>query len=84
MNTQLSPNAAIVVLNRNGADDTLACLDSLAALAYPNCNVNVVDNDLTDDSLAHTVKFKPLAAQMRLRMCLKSYCDKHLELSICT
>lgn len=80
----MNPAVASIILNRNGADDTLACLDSLAALAYPNFNVNVVDNGLTDDSLAHTVKFKPLAAQMRLRMCLKSYCDKHLELSICT
>ncbi len=51
MTTQLTPNVAIVVLNWNGADDTLACLNSLAALTYPNFNVIVVDNGSTDDSL---------------------------------
>lgn len=50
MNTQLPPNVAIVVLNWNGADDTLACLDSLAALTYPNFEVVVMDNGSTDDS----------------------------------
>lgn len=45
------PSVSIVVLNWNGADDTLACLDSLAALKYPNFNVVVVDNGSTDDSL---------------------------------
>lgn len=42
---------SIVVLNWNGANDTLACLDSLAALTYPNFNVVVLDNGSTDDSL---------------------------------
>lgn len=45
------PSISIVVLNWNGADDTLACLDSLAALTYPNFYVIVVDNGSTDDSL---------------------------------
>lgn len=42
----------IVVLNWNGATDTIACLDSLTALTYPNFNVIVVDNGSSDDSLA--------------------------------
>jgi GT2 family glycosyltransferase len=46
------PLISIVVLNWNGAADTLACLDSLAALTYPNFNVVVVDNGSSDDSLA--------------------------------
>lgn len=45
------PRVFIIVLNWNGADDTLACLDSLAALTYPNFNVIVVDNGSADDSL---------------------------------
>ena len=45
------PLIAIVVLNWNGANDTLACLDSLAALTYQNFNVIVVDNGSTDHSL---------------------------------
>jgi len=46
------PHISIVVLNWNGAEDTLACLDSLASLTYPDFNVVVVDNGSTDDSLA--------------------------------
>lgn len=51
MNTQLPPNVAIVVLNWNGADDTLECLNSLESLTYQNFQVIVVDNGSTDDSL---------------------------------
>lgn len=50
-NVRLLP-VSVVVLNWNGVDDTLACLDSLTALTYPNFNVIVVDNGSTDDSLA--------------------------------
>jgi len=46
------PSVSIVVLNWNGGEDTLACLDSLAGLTYPNFNVVVVDNGSTDDSVA--------------------------------
>ncbi|MGB7511508.1 MAG: glycosyltransferase family 2 protein [Pelodictyon phaeoclathratiforme] len=45
-----SPLSCIVVLNWNGAKDTLACLDSLAALISPSCRVLVVDNGSTDGS----------------------------------
>jgi len=51
MNMQQSPAISIIVLNWNGADDTRACLDSLAALTYPNFSVVLVDNGSTDDSL---------------------------------
>ena len=44
------PLISVVVLNWNGAEDTLACLDSLAALTYPDFNVVVVDNGSTDGS----------------------------------
>lgn len=41
---------AIIILNWNGADDTLACLDSLRK-AEGDFRVYVVDNGSTDDSL---------------------------------
>ncbi len=41
---------AIIILNWNGADDTLACLDSLLK-AEGDFRVYVVDNGSTDDSL---------------------------------
>lgn len=47
-----SPRIAVVVLNWNGKDDTLQCLQSLAQLAYGNCEVIVVDNGSADGSVA--------------------------------
>src|SRR5262249_3506361 len=39
---------AIVLLNWNGTEDTLACLRSLGQLEYGNATVTVVDNGSTD------------------------------------
>lgn len=50
---------AIVVLNWNGGDDTIACLDSLAGLDYPEIAVIVVDNGSADDSVARIRAAKP-------------------------
>jgi GT2 family glycosyltransferase len=47
-----APHVTIIVLNWNGKDDTLACLESLEQVAYPNFEVLVVDNDSSDDSVA--------------------------------
>ncbi len=44
------PSVAIIVLNWNGREDTLACLDSLARLEYPSSHIIVVDNGSTDGS----------------------------------
>ncbi len=44
------PQVAVIVLNWNGLDDTLACLESLSHLDYPCYRVLVVDNGSTDGS----------------------------------
>lgn len=41
----------VVVLNWNGWQDTIACLDSLQLQNYPHFNLLVVDNDSTDGSV---------------------------------
>lgn len=46
------PQVAIIILNWNNPEDTLACLQSVTALAYPCFSVLVVDNGSTDDSVA--------------------------------
>jgi GT2 family glycosyltransferase len=44
-------NVAIIILNWNGWQDTVECLESLQRLTYPNYQVIVVDNGSTDDSM---------------------------------
>jgi hypothetical protein len=50
--TKKAPLVVVVVLNWNGRDDTVACLESLRGLRYPNARILLVDNDSTDDSVA--------------------------------
>lgn len=38
------PKVAVIVLNWNGTDDTIECLQSLAKLDYPNVEIVLVDN----------------------------------------
>ena len=44
----MHPVTWIIILNWNGAEDTLACLNSLAGVMSPSCRVLVVDNGSTD------------------------------------
>jgi GT2 family glycosyltransferase len=47
-----SGRVAVVVVNWNGRDDTLACLASLQAVEYAPLDILVVDNGSTDGSVA--------------------------------
>lgn len=44
------PTIGLVILNWNGKDDTLACLESVTSIDYPNFRVIVADNGSADDS----------------------------------
>ena len=50
--TGAEPPIAAIVVNWNRRDDTLRCLASLEATAYPALTIFVVDNASTDDSCA--------------------------------
>lgn len=54
MPVQLNSNPFVtcIVLNWNGWQDTLECLDALKQSTYPNLTVVVVDNGSSDDSVA--------------------------------
>jgi GT2 family glycosyltransferase len=43
------PKVSIIILNWNGLDDTIACLESLKNITYPNYEVIVVDNGSIGD-----------------------------------
>lgn len=48
----MNPLVHIVILNWNGREDTLACLDSVEKIDYPNFRIIVADNGSTDGSVA--------------------------------
>jgi len=45
-----SPRVTTIILNWNGLQDTLECIESVCNLDYPNVHVLVVDNGSTDGS----------------------------------
>lgn len=53
------PTAWVVLLNWEGAPDTIACLDSLAKLDYPASRLLVVDNGSSDDSVERIKRSHP-------------------------
>jgi len=48
---EMDARVAVVVLNWNGAPDTIRCLASLHGLSSPPASIVVVDNGSTDDSV---------------------------------
>ena len=44
----IAPNVSIIILNWNGKEDTIECLNSLVHVDYPNYNIILVDNASTD------------------------------------
>ncbi|MBY6274206.1 MAG: glycosyltransferase family 2 protein, partial [Bacillaceae bacterium] len=38
------PSVGIIVINYNGYDDTVECIESLIKLRYPNKKIYIVDN----------------------------------------
>lgn len=45
------PKVAIIILNWNGKEDTIECLESLKQITYPNYEILLVDNGSTDGSV---------------------------------
>jgi len=55
MKNKAAPQVSIIVLNWNGWEDTVECLESIYQIKYPNYEVLVMDNDSQDDSI-HKIK----------------------------
>lgn len=53
----MNPNVTIVILNWNGWQDTIECLESVFRNTYPDYNVIVVDNNSKDDSVNKIKKY---------------------------
>jgi len=52
------PKVSIIILNWNGWQDTLECLESLAKINYPHYEVIVADNASEDDSVKRIKDWK--------------------------
>lgn len=46
------PRVAIIILNWNGFEDTVECLDSLKQITYPNYEIIIVDNASSGNDVA--------------------------------
>lgn len=53
------PLVAIVIVNWNGGQTVINCIESLALTDYPNFKVILVDNGSSDDSLEKILKIRP-------------------------
>ncbi len=51
------PSVAIIILNWNGLQDTLECLESVFQNSYPNYSVTVIDNASQNNELDEIKKF---------------------------
>jgi len=59
----MEPKVFIIILNWNGWEDTIECLESLKKIDYPNYNIVLADNGSTDESVLR----------------LKDFCSKYNE-----
>uniref|UniRef100_A9A6X3 Glycosyl transferase family 2 n=1 Tax=Methanococcus maripaludis (strain C6 / ATCC BAA-1332) TaxID=444158 RepID=A9A6X3_METM6 len=60
-----NPQVSIIILNWNGWEDTIECLESLYRINYPNYNVVLIDNGSIDESIEK----------------IKEYCDGKIEVN---
>ncbi len=51
MNVKTNPLVSVIMINYNGAADTIECVESLSHVTYDNVKIIVVDNASTDDSV---------------------------------
>jgi len=49
----IDPKVSIIILNWNGKEDTIECLESLKNISYPNYEIILVDNGSTDGSVKY-------------------------------
>ncbi len=54
---------AIIILNYNGWEDTIECLESVYQVDYPNYDVILVDNASSDSSISK----------------IKDYCEEKIK-----
>lgn len=83
--TDQKPRAAIVILHWRGLDDTLACLESLASLTYPDWNLVLVLNGASQDDnqvLSHQVPSSALVLRLPVNEGFARGCNIGIDAAI--
>ncbi|MGF7117956.1 glycosyltransferase family 2 protein [Methanobacterium oryzae] len=74
------PAVAIVILNWNGWEDTIECLESLYQINYHNYNVILVDNASRDESLEKIKEY--IEGKIRVKSKFFSYNSNNKPLNV--
>lgn len=74
------PKVAIIILNWNGWQDTIECLESVYQITYPNYEVIVVDNGSEDDSIEMIRKY--CNGELTVESKFVSYINKNKPIDI--
>jgi GT2 family glycosyltransferase len=53
----VNPKVSVIILNWNGWEDTIECLESIYQIDYPNYDIVLVDNDSKDDSIQRIMEY---------------------------
>ncbi len=72
------PQVGIVLLNYNGAEDTISCLKSLSKITYPNHEIVIVDNASTDFSIKIIEEYLSLEKINSTKCCHKECSTKRI------
>jgi len=56
-NKGAKPEVCIILVNFNGWQDTLECVESLLSLTYPNFRIIIIDNGSTDSSVQEIINW---------------------------
>jgi GT2 family glycosyltransferase len=53
----MNPRVSVIILNWNGWEDTIECLESFYQINYPNYDLILVDNDSMDNSISKIIDY---------------------------
>ncbi len=71
----MNPKVAVVILNWNGSEDTVECLESLRQITYSNYSIIVVDNASSDNSLEKIRRY--CKGEIEVKSTFFKYCLKN-------
>ena len=75
----MNSKVSIVMINWNGSEDTVRCLESLDKTNYPDYDLVLVDNDSTDESVTEILDF---CKRSQVELKIFKYYERNKELKI--